>query len=410
MASGRVNGLILDDVPASTEVRSLAALLQVARRTDGTVIATSSGPLPTHTLATLALPEGTNVSVPTLDDTDLADLIERYGGAPGWLSYVRGASAWGHPQLSHAVVSGLSDRGWPISEVAEVRWLVNGDPAAEETRRTARDRLIDELPEGARRLLYRLKVAGSRIDDGMVSALAEVSPPTDLPGEQLHRLVGPWVERTERGYRVSPLVMDATTSLGNDEVHRCHFALASHLTVGPNLDGARLDDILMHAFIGQNEPAQVIVIMALLRSEQSDFEALVEHSILLGTIMPGRHAMFPDTVPGTMLIGITMIAAAIKGKRERFDALRAEFDARLNQGGPAAGLGLSPLFHAKLLFLPGLIDLVDDLPSMILALHKSTKELVDGESIGGIEAVDPHAAMLLAMQMFRARSPPLSGP
>lgn len=403
LASGRVSDLILDDVPVSTEVRSLAALLRVAQRTDSTVIATSSGPLPTHTLATLTLPEMTNIGVPSLDDSDLADLIQQHGGAPGWLSYVRGASAWGHPQLSHAVVSGLSDRGWPVSEAAEVRWLVDGDPAVEETRQTARDRLIDELPKDARRLLYRLKVAGSRIDDGMVSVLAGVSPPTDLPGEQMHRLVGPWVERTERSYRVSPLVTDAVTSLGNEEVRRCHFALASHLTGGQNLDGGRFDDILMHAFIGQNELAQGIAITALLRVEQSNFEAFVEHSILLGTITPGRHAMFPDTIWGTMLVGIAMIASAIKGKRERFDALRAEFDARLNQGGQAGGRGLRSMFHTKLLFVPGLIDLVDDLPGMIIGIQQDAMKLVDGETTE-TGAVGLYPAMVLTMQMFRARS------
>lgn len=404
LAGRRMNGLILDDVPASVDARSLAAVLHAAQRTDGAVIATSPEPLPAQVLATLGLSQAANIGVPELDDADLEDLIQRYGGTPGWLPYVRGAGAWGHPQLSHAVVSGLSDRGWPVSEFTEIKWLFGGDPAVDEVRRTARDRLIDELPSEARHLLYRLKVAGPRIDDGMVSALAAVPTPIDLPGEQMHRLVGPWVERTEGLYRVSPLVADASTNLGSEEVRRCHFALAAYLTAGPSLDGGRFDDILLNAFVGENEFAQVVAITALLRSEQSDFEAFIKHSTLLGTITPGQHAMFPATVPGTMLVGVAMIAAAVEGKSERFDALQAEFVARLDEADQAAGIGLRPLFQAKLLFVPGLIDLVDDLPGMILAVQRDTTELTNGETIPETDAAGPYAAKLLAMQMFWARS------
>ncbi len=96
--------------------------------------------------------------VPYLTKKDVAELVSFAGGdAKKWASIIHTFCGFGHPQLVDARISGLKRRGWPENELLAGIVPIGGSAKEVDAERTAiRARLIAELPENAREILYRL--------------------------------------------------------------------------------------------------------------------------------------------------------------------------------------------------------------------------------------------------------------
>lgn len=248
-------GLILDDLPqgldraASTALRRLAA---AARLADGAVIVTAYDP-PPPTLSEQIAPGADIIwASPYFTEEEVGAFIIAEGGdAEVWARSTHMFCGGGHPQLVAARISGLKRRGWPEADLAE--GLLPDAPITDlvEERAAIQARLVRELPDHAKRLLYRLSVPSLAFDRPVALAVAAVQPPIDLPGEALDLLLGPWVERRGEGrMRASPLVAETgANALASEELLAVHAAVSRELAGRRSLQASTLMQLFLSAFI-----------------------------------------------------------------------------------------------------------------------------------------------------------------
>jgi hypothetical protein len=100
-----------------------------------------------------------------------------------------------------------------------------------EERRKVRSLVADEH---TRSVLDRLSLVGSAVQLPIVTAIAEVQPTVDRPGERLQELVGPWIQtvRAQR-YMVPPLLDGAATDYLSNEIKRGANTAVSHVYLAP---------------------------------------------------------------------------------------------------------------------------------------------------------------------------------
>ncbi len=240
-----LNGLDLPEVAAG-----LSRVLRVLGRRDGLVLATSSSPPSRRTMMTLAGKTDAAVAVPYLELDEIRDLVVEAGGDEKWAGVVYSASARGHPQLVQAALLHLRADAWSRRSLATLSMGRSEDLEAE--RRTARERLVAALPEGARTLLLRASMSPGRFPEQMALVLADVAPAIPSPGIELGRLVGPWIERAGRDrLRVSPLVAQAGEEvLSPAERTSVHRQAADYLLRRESISVEEGDIVLHHALAG----------------------------------------------------------------------------------------------------------------------------------------------------------------
>ena len=211
-------------------------------------------------------------------------MIQANGGDPevwGKVTYLAGAN--GHPQLIHAFIVGMSVRGWPRESIKEIvaSGLTTEDVVA--ARDAARRHLIAALPEGTRKLLYRLSLIIGRFDRPLALALGVLPPPLSEPGEHFDQLIGSWVEFVSKTYfRVSPLVAAAGREvLGSDERQSIHNAIAMRTLAERTINVADVNVVFSHALLGKSEFVLFGLAMGVLSTTRQIRESLQEWFFLL---------------------------------------------------------------------------------------------------------------------------------
>ena len=258
LGAANYRGIILDDLNEIEEPvvqRSLARFLSALRRRDTLCLITAYSQPSTRALSGLGLDENAHLAVPDLSLDEIAILVTATGGDGGkWSTAVQRASAWGHPQLVQAVISGLRSRGWP--EV-ERKSLLSFSPSAdlELERRAARGRIFSMLPAETSALLYRVSILFGRFDRQLALSVGAIDPAVPEPGVHLDQLIGPWVELTVRGdMRVSPLLQNAGTEiLTPSQAKQVHETAAQHILGGPTIDIDKANFGFVHALRSEQE-------------------------------------------------------------------------------------------------------------------------------------------------------------
>ena len=305
MLFARIGGLppsllILEDLNHLDKphvVLSLARVIEASRRHDHEVLITCYRKPSLTALADVGLTPGCVVDCPYFSEEEVHALVTYNGGDPGrWgrLAYMAGAS--GHPQLTHAFVTGIAARGWPIKEMKDIvdSGLSSGDISA--AREAARRRLVSALPEGTRNLLYRLSLAIRHFDRSLALAIGEIPPAVVQTGECMDQLVGPWLETAGKDqFRVSPLASKfGGEMLPRDKQEYIHRAIATQMLSKRSIDASNFDAIMMHAIAGKSTKSLVMLAGKLLSSDYSLLEGLSEHLQvfrLFRTDVP----IYPDT-------------------------------------------------------------------------------------------------------------------
>jgi tetratricopeptide (TPR) repeat protein len=253
-------GIILDDFPvehASSGRLRLSILAAEVRRCDGEIVITSTRP-PSPSLENCFGKFGIHVAdVPYLTKKDVAELVSFAGGdAKKWASIIHTFCGFGHPQLVDARISGLKRRGWPENELLAGIVPIGGSAKEVDAERTAiRARLIAELPENAREILYRLTLTVGSFDRAFAIAIGEINPAVPRPGEAFDILVGPWIEaRAQDRFNVSPLIGDAgTRNLSKEVQSSAHRGIVDHLITRQPFPAEFLGQLLSHALISRHE-------------------------------------------------------------------------------------------------------------------------------------------------------------
>ena len=201
--------LVLDDLPdvladKETEL-ALAELAGIAAAQPLRIVSTSTFNLTSPVLTALGRAASTFRPSP-FGVAEASDLL-RQSGAPanllesGLPAYLIAATS-GHPQLLSAAVFSLAARQWSADAVGAI---LTGDALAdakEEARSKVRKLVLDAK---ARELLDRISLVSTTFPDGLVDALALVSPSISNPQDRFHELVGPWVARLAPGaYELAP--------------------------------------------------------------------------------------------------------------------------------------------------------------------------------------------------------------
>jgi tetratricopeptide (TPR) repeat protein len=288
LASSRIKGIIVDDFPVDRPASrmGLAVLADEVRRCDASLIVTSAkapGPTVLHSIGNVSIK-----AAPYLTEQDVTEFVQLAGGNPKlWGRLIHTFCGFGHPQLVAARVISLMHRDWPDSEL--LKGLVpSAGPAKDldDERGSTRARLIEELPDNARELLYRLAVITVDFDRELVFAAAAVEPSLPRPGELLDLLTGPWIEiRAENRYRVSPLVSDAGNKTLSEAMQGCiHRSIVDHLLTRRPFPGEYLGLLLNHSLLCKHESG-LLWIAGLVLCSEANQNLIAERLFLLPLLL-----------------------------------------------------------------------------------------------------------------------------
>ncbi|SMC14059.1 tetratricopeptide repeat protein [Roseovarius aestuarii] len=409
----RPQGLLLDDLARpgdNTEIAYLVELIELCCRLDCKLIVTSHDALGARITELAGLAANPSIKITELSEQEICGLVTSLGGdEERWGKYIHLASVGGHPQLAHALAADLSRRGWPNEEFQSLNALIGRDSALEQARQDIRRRVLEELPQDSRRLLYRMEIGSGTLDEQALTMICQVSPSIDMPGEAMEPLLGPWVETIDGGYRTSPLVSRrGSKMLSSNEVERVHFAIASSLTAGPTLNGNDIDQILIHSLAGRNDNALMKAGIGLFRADPQNLAALVEHSVLLQSIRTDYGGGFSGTpFARSMLSKLNVLATAIAGDRLAFEQALGEFE-NVGRDDPAELRRADrALVTGKLCMQEGFIELVDDFPKMLIQLRDDTLSFAEDPKNGDAPNDIPNASLIptmLPIQMTKART------
>lgn len=150
----------------------------------------------------------------------------------------------GHPQLVRAKIRNLQSKDWAFDKTD-----VLGSEAVKNEKRDIRNQLINEIPNSARDLAYRLSLVLGTFTKNMVDSIGKLDPEIHMSGEAFDMLVGPWIEQTTKDrYRVSPLLASQGAEVfSEDKQLKIHSAIAiGYLTQKMPLTQNEVSNIFMH--------------------------------------------------------------------------------------------------------------------------------------------------------------------
>lgn len=329
-------GLILDDFPAAglPKLALQFALLETAvRQIDGGLVVTAYRP-PPPSLSGGVL----SFSVPPLEETEVGRVVARAGGDTArWMRSVW-LSSGGHPQLVAARVTGLKARGWPVDE--DLQGILPGDRALDLDleRDAVRERLIEDLPDRPRALLYRLSLLIGGFDRGLAVAAGAAAPPLAQPGDALDFLVGPWIETTRAGrFRVSPLIADAgSRTLSAPEQTAVHTAICDDLLARRPIPGEHVAQLLVSGLVADHVEALKAIGVVVMMEKGENREILFEYLEPL-TFFSTEAPLVKRDAEAACLVRLAQLKVAVarspaKTTRRILDRLRKELSGSKRPG------------------------------------------------------------------------------
>lgn len=250
--------MVLDDVEfgrISQFEREFIALIFAVTQRNGLVLITGIARPPLHLLPKLWLPADCEVLVPYFDESEVIELLAAHGLSDskqrdGWARVIF-LSTSGHPQLVHARARTLSAKGWPHVSLSDL----TKSEDIERVRTEARQRLLQEFPSEATRLLaYRLSVVIGVFSRQLALAVGAAPQAIQMAGEAFDHLVGPWIEREgEDRFRVSPLLGGAAeNTLTPGEINAIHIAIARDYLNRHTLNQYEVGTAFFHAFMAKD--------------------------------------------------------------------------------------------------------------------------------------------------------------
>lgn len=322
LANPEPNVFILDDVnlsPQSCDMTNLAVLVSSLQERNGICIITSNKGLTATRLETLNLDETAIFSVPYFSESEVEELISLHNGMNTnddgmWASAIYISSNLGHPQLVHALVLSLKQKGWPRSEIPKLLSQPGSEAITEETA-DARKRLIDSTPTpSTRTLAYRLSLLIGNFSRKIAIGAGSIEPKIELPGDAFDMLVGPWIEeRYGNRYAVSPLLRNAAKEVfEEDEIQDFYFNISGVPLKDSPIDVRDFQSAIIHATLGKNTP--VIVTASHIILTKLDEEPVIADGLwMLPMLGPNDGSrIYPEDESVSSLLRIAQFVVAAK--------------------------------------------------------------------------------------------------
>lgn len=282
LANESTKGVVVDDYPiehGASVALNLAHFISELQAHNLTLVVTSSRPPTADFLFQFQDNLIAIVPVPYLAKEEVEEVIAASGGDTAqFTEFVYYLSQGGHPQLVAAIVGGLRYRKWPTIDLQASTWSqVPGVSELQEHRDRIVLQLVDELPENARDLLYRLSLATGGFDRTLALAISEAGKLIERAGEAFTILYGPWIEaRGEELYEVSPLVSESglqnLTKFQQSAVRMC---IIKHLLSQDPFPAERLYQLLVNAYVEQDKVGLSRFAFAMLHHATRDKETFV---------------------------------------------------------------------------------------------------------------------------------------
>lgn len=380
LSEQEIDGFLIDDLECPFEpyiVDILLYLRAICDQTDLLLLFTSPRTPSTDFLFSANLPASIEQKLEEFSEHDIREILDGLGVHDGnWAKYIHIVSGGGHPQLAIAAIQSMQNNGWDTSEFETLHSLLVGNTAVEQVRARTRERLLNELPEGGRRLLERLSLKSGSFRRSFVLDMAKVVPTVPDGGIVFDRLIGSWVDQQERDrFGLSPLLSNfAINTLTDDEKREICFEIANALTKGRSLDPTEANSVLLAALSGKNSQVIFKLSMTILGTEQNGLKMIAPHLIAFTLMRTDAYAYEEDPVVSQMFRGAQLLLAcqeerSIERVRDVLDRFEAESE-RVEHEGMRTSIAL--LVYEKILIstpkcgaLPNFMDLVRKLDVLL---------------------------------------------
>lgn len=373
----RPKGIIIDDANFISEGigdRAISKLFRYLNSFDIYLLLTSYNSVSGRSSNDLMIDPEAIVAAPPFTEEEVKILVRDAGGEQSWGSWVFYNASLGHPQLVIATVRGLQARRWSAegSNTVEMFSLSRSDIEIEQDR--VRKLLVNTLPDPTKHLLYRLSLVHGQFDRALAIVSGEVMPEIYLPGEQLDKLIGPWIDQVSRKeFRVSPLVLNAGEKvLPRQEVKEVHKTVAEELISG-DLVPSKINSALLHGIAGESDFTLLVIANCILKVASETLRESGWSLFAITQLSTSKPIYLTDPSISSLLrlaqLSLRIEASSAKSIRECWDALQRECEASQS---PDSSFELISLL--KLLLASPIVESIPEWPSLLLRLAS----LLDG--------------------------------
>ncbi|PLX37592.1 MAG: hypothetical protein C0606_04685 [Hyphomicrobiales bacterium] len=352
-----VHGLLIDDLECTFEphvVDKFLNLSSVCKRRDLLLLVTAPRNAPSDLLFIAGLPATIETMLDDFTEEDVQEILTSLGiEEPHWAKYIHLISGGGHPQLAIATIQSMQRAGWDTNEFRTLNSMLVGNPEVDQVRSRTRERLLQELPEGSRRLLERLSLASRGFRRELVLDLAQVSPPISDAGMLFDQLVGTWIDQQEKDrFSLSPLLSNfAHTTLTIEQKQELNFEIANSIVKSRKIDPIEANSALLAAWVGKNEAVMLRLCLSIIGSDNSDMRMIAPHLLMLTYMRTDELAYKDNPIISQILRGVQLLLLCYEDKTlDRFlKALRCfeRETARIPHADARAGMAL--IVYLKLL-------------------------------------------------------------
>ena len=294
----------LNSIEAPTVQFSLAQLVEAVRRHDMRLIVTCYRQPSAMVLNGLGLDSESVVACRHFDQEETNSLVVHEGGDPSlWGKVAHVVGGFGHPQLTHAFISGMASKNWPKNEIKQVVAHGFTSPDLEATRNASRENLINSLPEAARDLLYRLSITTGVFKRSLALDIGEMTPSLPRVSEGFDQLVGPWVEIvTSDRYRSSPLAHGfGPAMLTNKEQRQVHHIIASKMLRDTPIAAGDIDTIFLHGLAGESQESLWKLSQIINTADEETRVALAKHLVVF-CLLDTSKLIYPKHLPTSVML------------------------------------------------------------------------------------------------------------
>lgn len=357
MEESDINGLLIDDLECPFEPHvadKFLNLLSVCNRRDLLLLVTAPRPASSDMLFSFDLPHAIETQLDNFTEDDVKQILKSLGvEGQNWTKYIHLVSGGGHPQLAIATMQSMQQSGWDKEEFRTLDSLLIGNSQVDQVRSRTRERLLQELPEGSRRILERLSLASCGFTRSLVLDIAQVAPAVSDGGILFDQLIGSWVDQQEKDrFSLSPLLSNfASTTLTDARKETINFEIANSLIKPRRIDPIVANSALLAAWAGKNEPVLIHLCLSIIGSDTDDLQKITPHLFMLTLLRTGNSAYADNPIVSQLIRGAQLLLLCYEEKKcEHFKAALESFEKETKLvSSIEARTGMALIVYSKLL-------------------------------------------------------------
>ena len=317
------DGFLIDDLECSFApgvVENLLYLRAMGERTGLHLLITSPRAPGSDFLFSARLPTAIAHKFGDFSEADINEILSKLNIHDShWAKYIHLISGGGHPQLAVAAIQSMQSNGWNVDEIRSLQSLLYGNKEIDAVRQISRERLLNELPESARRLLERLSLKTGSFRRNFVLDIAQIEPPIADPGIVFDKLMGSWVDQQESDrFSLSQLLLNyATSTLTEDQKTNINFEIANSLLKDNCLDPYEANSALIAAKTGKNAMAIIKLCMSVIGADHDDLKMITPHLLIFSLLRTDVPAYEENAYVSQMLRGAQLLLLCHEEQRQK---------------------------------------------------------------------------------------------